>query len=146
MFDYWITGQDDPDNVTQSLRDQTTNQLNERYTQGINANHTLKFGAGMGTSENNNENLLNSNDINYWTGDAAPRQSIVSDELVNGYPELSGTNGIGTESLSYLFDGSSQTGKAAYMDVDGLLRVDDQGYYYYNSQDNFDSVQFGRQR
>lgn len=91
----------------------------------------------MGTSENNNENLLNSNDINYWTGDAAPRQSIVSDELVNGYPELSGVNGIGTESLSYLFDGSSQTGKAAYMDVDGLLRVDDQGYYYYNSQDNF---------
>ena len=136
VFDYWITGQDDPDNVTQSLRDQTTNQLNERYTQGINANHTLKFGAGMGTSENNNENLLNSNDINYWTGDAAPRQSIVSDELVNGYPELSGVNGIG-ESLSYLFDGSSQTGKAAYMDVDGLLRVDDQGYYYYNSQDNF---------
>lgn len=137
VFDYWITGQDDPDNVTQSLRDQTTNQLNERYTQGINANHTLKFGAGMGTSANNNENLLNSNDINYWTGDAAPRQSIVSDELVNGYPELSGVNGIGTESLSYLFDGSSQTGKAAYMDVDGLLRVDDQGYYYYNSQDNF---------
>lgn len=137
VFDYWITGQDDPDNVTQSLRDQTTNQLNERYTQGINANHTLKFGAGMGTSENNNENLLNSNDVNYWTGDAAPRQSIVSDELVNGYPELSGVNGIGTESLSYLFDGSSQTGKAAYMDVDGLLRVDDQGYYYYNSQDNF---------
>lgn len=137
VFDYWITGQDDPDNVTQSLRDQTTNQLNERYTQGINANHTLKFGAGMGTSENNNENLLNSNDINYWTGDAAPRQSIVSDELVNGYPELSGVSGIGTESLSYLFDGSSQTGKAAYMDVDGLLRVDDQGYYYYNSQDNF---------
>lgn len=137
VFDYWITGQDDPGNVTQSLRDQTTNQLNERYTQGINANHTLKFGAGMGTSENNNENLLNSNDINYWTGDAAPRQSIVSDELVNGYPELSGVNGIGTESLSYLFDGSSQTGKAAYMDVDGLLRVDDQGYYYYNSQDNF---------
>lgn len=137
VFDYWITGQDDPDNVTQSLRDQTTNQLNERYTQGINANHTLKFGAGMGTSENNNENLLNSNDINYWTGDAAPRQSIVSDELVNGYPELSGVNGIGTESLSYLFDGSSQTGKAAYMDIDGLLRVDDQGYYYYNSQDNF---------
>lgn len=137
VFDYWITGQDDPDNVTQSLRDQTTNQLNERYTQGINANHMLKFGAGMGTSENNNENLLNSNDINYWTGDAAPRQSIVSDELVNGYPELSGVNGIGTESLSYLFDGSSQTGKAAYMDVDGLLRVDDQGYYYYNSQDNF---------
>lgn len=137
VFDYWITGQDDPDNVTQSLRDQTTNQLNERYTQGINANHMLKFGAGMGTSENNNENLLSSNDINYWTGDAAPRQSIVSDELVNGYPELSGVNGIGTESLSYLFDGSSQTGKAAYMDVDGLLRVDDQGYYYYNSQDNF---------
>ena len=137
VFDYWITGQDDPDNVTQSLRDQTTNQLNELYTQGINANHALKFGAGMGTSENNNENLLNSNDINYWTGDAAPRQGIVSDELVNGYPELSGVNGIGTESLSYLFDGSSQTGKAAYMDVDGLLRVDDQGYYYYNSQDNF---------
>lgn len=137
VFDYWITGQDDPDNVTQSLRDQTTNQLNERYTQGINANHMLKFGAGMGTSENNDENLLNSNDINYWTGDAAPRQGIVSSTLSNGYPALSNANGIGTESLSYLFDGSTQTGKAAYMDVDGLLQVDDQGYYYYNSQDNF---------
>ena len=137
VFDYWITGQDDPDNVTQSLRDQTTNQLNERYTQGINANHMLKFGAGMGTSENNNETLLNSNDINYWTGDAAPRQGIVSSTLSNGYPALSNANGIGTESLSYLFDGSTQTGKAAYMDVDGLLQVDDQGYYYYNSQDNF---------
>ncbi len=137
VFDYWITGQDDPDNVTQSLRDQTTNQLNERYTQGINANHTLKFGAGMGTSANNDETLLTGNDINYWTGDAAPRQGIVSSTLSNGYPALSNANGIGTESLSYLFDGSTQTGKAAYMDVDGLLQVDDQGYYYYNSQDNF---------
>lgn len=137
VFDYWITGQDDPDNVTQSLRDQTTNQLNERYTQGINANHTLKFGAGMGTSTDNNESLINSWDINYWTGDSAPRQRIVSDTLTDGYPSLSGTGGIGTESLSYLFDSSTQTGKAAYMDVDGLLQVDDQGYYYYNSQNNF---------
>lgn len=136
VFDYWITSQDDPDNVTQALvNDQ--GQLNERYTQGINANHTLKFGAGMGTSANNDETLLTGNDINYWTGDAAPRQGIVSSTLSNGYPALSNANGIGTESLSYLFDGSTQTGKAAYMDVDGLLQVDDQGYYYYNSQDNF---------
>lgn len=136
VFDYWITSQDDPDNVTQALvNDQ--GELNERYKQGINANHTLKFGAGMGTSTDNNESLINSWDINYWTGDSAPRQGIVSDTLTDGYPSLSGTDGIGTESLSYLFDGSTQTGKAAYMDVDGLLQVDDQGYYYYNSQDNF---------
>ncbi|MFD0702845.1 Spy0128 family protein [Slackia equolifaciens] len=136
VFDYWITSQDDPDNVTQALvNDQ--GELNERYKQGINADHTLKFGAGMGTSTDNNEDLINRRDINYWTGDSAPRQGIVSDTLTDGYPTLSNAGGIGSESLAYLFDNSTQEGKAAYMDVDGLLQVDDQGYYYYNSQDNF---------
>ena len=136
VFDYWITSQDDPDNVTQALvNDQ--GELNERYKQGINADYTLKFGAGMGTSTDNNEDLINRRDINYWTGDSAPRQGIVSDTLTDGYPTLSNAGGIGSESLAYLFDNSTQEGKAAYMDVDGLLQVDDQGYYYYNSQDNF---------
>lgn len=136
VFDYWITSQDDPDNVTQSLVN-GQGELNSRYTQGINADHTLKFGAGMGTSTDNNEDLINRRDINYWTGDSAPRQGIVSDTLTDGYPTLSNAGGIGSESLAYLFDNSTQEGKAAYMDVDGLLQVDDQGYYYYNSQDNF---------
>ena len=135
VFDYWITGQDDPDNVTQSLLNDRQ-QLNELYTQGINANHVLKFGAGMGTEAD--ETVINTNAVNYWTNSSAPRQGIVSNQLgADGYPVLSGTGNIGTQSLGYLFDSSEVNGKAAYMDVDGLLQVDDQGYYYYNSQANF---------
>ena len=135
VFDYWITGQDDPDNVTQSLLNDR-GQLNTLYTQGINGNnHVLKFGAGMGTQSGGS---INSNSVNYWTNSSAPRQGIVSNQLgADGYPVLSGTGNIGTSSLGYLFDSSEAAGKAAYMDVDGLLQVDDQGYYYYNSQANF---------
>lgn len=126
LFDYWIQDRD------------TNDQSNgtDYQNRGINANHVLKFGAGMGTNEN--EDVVNSTAVNSWTGDSAPRQGIVSDLLsADGYPVLSGTGGIGTESLSYLFSDSEQQGKASYMDVDGLLQVDDDGYYYYNSQANF---------
>lgn len=126
LFDYWIQDRD------------TNDQSNgtDYQNRGINANHVLKFGAGMGTNEN--EDVVNSTAVNSWTGDSAPRQGIVSDLLsADGYPVLSGTGGIGTESLSYLFSDSEQQGKASYIDVDGLLQVDDDGYYYYNSQANF---------
>ena len=41
-------------------------------------------------------------------------------------------------SLAYLFDpGITHEGKASYEDVEGLLQINDEGYYYYNSQENF---------
>lgn len=129
LFDYWIQDRD--------ANDQSNGT--DYQNRGINANHVLKFGAGMGTNEN--EDVVNSTAVNSWTGDSAPRQGIVSDLLsADGYPVLSGTGGIGTESLSYLFSDSEQQGKASYIDVDGLLQVDDDGYYYYNSQANFAEI------
>ena len=125
LFDYWVTGQADHDNV-----DYTEDQGD----QGINAGHTLKFGKGMGESED--PYTADAANVNDWTKSAHPRTGIVANNLGSGdYPVLSDT--LGGQSLSYLFDASSFDGKDAYMDVDGLLQVDGEGYYYYNSQKNF---------
>lgn len=125
LFDYWLTNRNAADGNSTTI---TNND-------GINQNHVLKFGKGMGDGDTT---TINSSAINRWTQSTEPRQGIVSNRLgEDGYPYLSGTNGIGTESLGYLFDDSSHAGKAAFMDVSGLLQVDRQGYYYYNSQDNF---------
>ena len=117
LFDYWIDGQNEPDGSNPN------NYLNR----GINAGRTLKFGAGMGQSEGA---------VNQWTGTAEPYQGIVSNILgSNGYPTLNQT--LGGDSLAYLFNSRSFDGKRAYMGVSGLLQVDSEGYYYYDSQKNF---------
>ena len=44
----------------------------------------------------------------------------------------------GRESLAYLFDPKMESqGKASFSDVKGLLQVDKDGYYYYNSRQNY---------
>lgn len=75
---------------------------------------------------------------------------MVMNTLQNGYPSLAdttlsgwaNTGGSGSnvsnqavrqESLAYLFDSSNQSGKQGYPDVQGLLQVDSNGYYYYNA-------------
>ena len=63
----------------------------------------------------------------------------------DGYPVLnltiSGTaldGRDGGESLAYLFDPSIvHEGKAAYEDVQGMLRIDQSGYYSYSSRENY---------
>ncbi len=125
LFDYWISAQDDADN----------NNPADYKNQGINAGHILNFGTGMGQSQKPYE--ANKTNVNQWTQTAQPRTGIVQNELGDdGYPHLNENVG-GTESLSYLFDGTERDGKASYMDVGGLLQVDELGYYYYDSQKNF---------
>lgn len=125
LFDYWVTSQNGVD---------TGDWQPGQADQGINANHTLKFGKGMGESEA--PYTADAANVNDWTKSAQPRTGIVSNNLGTGdYPVLS--DALGGESLSYLFDGSSPEGKKAYLDVKGLLQVDGEGYYYYNSQKNF---------
>lgn len=97
----------------------------KNYNTGINKNHEFKFLSDAGN--------LKTNHMNKWTGSHGfPRTQIVEDRLENGYPKL-----VGGESLSYLFDASKQDGKTAYMNVGGLFQTDENGYTYFNSNDNY---------
>lgn len=128
LFDYWITDQFAADNT-----DEDANK-----DKGINANHALLFTAG----KTNRQDAWNQ-----WTGSKAPYSGIVDNELDNGYPKLklnmttasNVTSGRdGTESLAYLFDPKLEhQGKQSFSDVKGLLQVDSDGYYYYNSTRNY---------
>lgn len=126
LFDYWTNARDAEDIPNAAGYEKL----------GINAGHILKFGTGMGTDGTNF--VANKENVNSWTSTTAhPRTGIVKDKLGDdGYPQLNANVG-GTESLSYLFDGTDRDGKASYMDVGGLLQVDELGYYYYDSQKNF---------
>ena len=133
LFDYWVTSQTKND-TGDSAQDNT----------GINKDHHLRF--------TNRE----SGAINAYTHSAAPRPEIVQNQLKDGYPVLTAGKSTGVsnlnngqtteESLAYLFDQSEETetngvkggtlGKKTYWDVGGLLRIDDDGYYYYNADHN----------
>ena len=139
LFDYWITEQNSPDDSNGEGYDFIDN--------GINKGHALLFGNGLG-SYNEKKGSVLFGDWNCWTENTAPKTGIVSDSLSEGYPKLdlkesvseasllSGRNG--NESLAYLFDPDvSSDGKASYEDVKGLLQVDKDGYYYYNSRENY---------
>lgn len=126
LFDYWITGQTDADGTDPS-----------DINQGINEDHALLFSSDNGSRGDK---------WNRWTGQGGgPYSGIVSNELGDdGYPvlnnlesnEIEGANPA--ESLAYLFDPNvASAGKASYEDVQGLLRVDSEGYYYYDSTENY---------
>ena len=132
LFDYWLEDQNSPDSQRMKGGDS-----GKYKNMGINQNHALKFlnDATWGT-------------YNQWTGDEEPYIGIVSSILgEDGYPHLNEEKTGSGESLSYLFNGfdSRDTGekkvegKAAYMDVGGLLQRDQEGYYYYDCTKNFAS-------
>ena len=108
LFDYWVNPDD---------------HLSVSGNGGINANHQFKF-KDQGASE----------ELNRYTGGPSPRIGIVNRVLTDGYPKL--TDRWDGESLGYLFDSSTQTGKISHMGVTGLLRVKD-GYYEYDSSQNY---------
>lgn len=128
LFDYWIDNQTAFDN----------NNPTDFHNKGINSNHRLLFGRGM---QGNQYGSLNN-----WTGNISPRTGIVQNELgSDGYPVLNNhTDGNliferpSNESLAYLFDTNKRvSGKESFEDVKGLLQVDNDGYYYYDSTENY---------
>ena len=136
LFDYWITSQTGADNF-----DIRHDENNNHYNMGINQNHAIIFGRGISSANNTGT-------WNQWTGNSDPRKGIVSDKLGDdGYPSLNNLDmntaswlrgRYGKESLAYLFDPNKpETGKASYEDVKGLLQVDNEGYYYYDSTKNY---------
>lgn len=108
LFDYWVNPDD---------------HLSVSGNGGINANHQFQF-KDQGASE----------ELNQYTGGPSPRIGIVNRVLTDGYPKL--IDRWDGESLGYLFDSSTQTGKISHMGVTGLLRVKD-GYYEYDSSQNY---------
>lgn len=133
LFDYWIEGQTAADNGI--------NKQDDFLSKGINNDHALLFGKGMGGNENN------IGEWNRWTKDATPYPDIVKPRLGDdGYPQLNLTipsntaltTTDGNQSLAYLFDPEKPVGgKASYPNVKGLLQVDENGYYYYDSSKNY---------
>lgn len=137
LFDYWLDAKVSSDDSNP-----------EGYENlGINVGHALKFGKGMDTVQSKEatapdrnkteiENALAAGKINAWTNGARPMAGIVASTLGNdGYPVLNAN--LQSKSLSYLFNTSSFEGKEAYQDVGGLLQQHSDGYFYYNSQENF---------
>lgn len=132
LFDYWLEGRLASDN-----KDPDSSVI----TKGINNAHLLLF-----TKES--ETRKNKGAWNSWTGNKNPYSGIVQNQLQNGYPALnidsSQSNDQemqkrdGKESLAYLFDPKLEhEGKQSCSDVKGLLQVDSDGYYYYDSTQNY---------
>lgn len=125
LFDYWPTTWDDPATFPPT-----------NYDTGINKDHSLHFGAGMATTSGTPQ----PEDLNAYTSSSQPRQRLVENRLVDGYPQLtSAADPDKRESLAYLFNSTEPDGKAVYPDVGGLLQVDDDGYFYYDCGENFAS-------
>ena len=131
LFDYWLTEQTDSDGKNPD----------DFENRGINQDHALLFGSGMG-----NDGQPDYGDWNKWTKGSDPRKGIVASRLdKDGYPVLNlNTSGTaidgrnGKESLAYLFDPTfGHDGKFAYEDVQNLLQIDTGGYYSYDSQRNY---------
>ena len=160
-FDYWLQDQGTPDDANGQILPNG----------GINAGHVLLFGKGMSGPANSDSyaakdaeqggsggaDFRNSGHWNGWSGaGGGPVNGIVSRVLgADGYPVLaldaSGWAGASslaersrTESLGYLFNpDTSHEGKQSYTNVGGLLRVDNNGYYYYDSNTAFASLRDG---
>ena len=115
LFDY---GPEKLDNVN--------NTYNSTDNSGINSGHTLKF-YSYGTSGST---------INNFTDGAYANQGIVKPLLdSNGYPVVTTSN----ESLKYLFDENNIGGgaKTTYTNVNHLFQRDEDGFLYYDSDENY---------
>lgn len=130
VFDYWLLNQ---------ISTNAGGDFGEgnHMDSGINQGHALKFrkadADGIGT-------------INTWTGvNGGPLKELVANTLgTDGYPKLTEyavTNSDATsytqESLAYLFDPNKANDyKQTFRNVGGLLQIDPQGYYFYDSRVN----------
>lgn len=121
LFDYWLTEQKAADVKVDYPDD------------GINHGHALKF---------RYDGNKVTNVWNQWTKSEKVYQSIVANTLKDDYPVLSDTISPG-ESLAYLFDPTKDvlvddiSYKESHRNVSGLLQIDPDGYYCYDSGKNF---------
>lgn len=131
LFDYWVTtkdGADSPGYASGSY---------DKIGEGINKDRGLKFKVNNGGQSG----VLNTSDANIWTGTADPCPDIVKKILENGYPVLSGERNLTDftgQSLDYLFNpGLALDYKESHTNVKNLLKIDKDGYYYYDCRENY---------
>ncbi len=104
---------------------------------GINSGHKLKF---MNNASGNTPLA------NCYTDGSGVRKNIVATTLgSDGFPKLSGNTSVWgsnyTESLSYLFDESDiANAKKVYPNANYLFTLDSEGYYSYDSDQNFATI------
>ena len=117
----------------------------ENSTPRLNTPNQLQFSSGddgvkydaQWPWEQSWENFRN--DFNAWTkGSGSVRQDIVELNLTNGYPVIKGTN----SSLEGLFSPDKEVENiTSYTDVKNLFLNEGNGYYAYNSDENFAKLQ-----
>jgi fibro-slime domain-containing protein len=128
VFDYWIDYQGEDDSRW-DMTGQWPYQVSPA-DRGINENHRLKF---------HQYDSQVTGDLNMYSGGHIVNQGIVQNTLgADGYPVLSNDKGGNGESLAYLFNPTyQQNGKASYTGATHLFQQDEDGYYFYNSADNW---------
>ena len=97
------------------------------YELGINQKRSLKFLSDATSSS------LSS--MNRYTNGSSPRTEIV--QIIwgsDGYPQLTNRT---KECLNYLFNSSNVNGKTSYLNVNHLLTKDADGYFSFDSDENF---------
>lgn len=134
LFDYWVVKEDE-------------GQVDGTHgAEGINKDHALKF---------NSASVDTTGTLNKWTGAGKGVLQGIVEKLSgpDGYPMLSGEKQMAEipikESLAYLFD-PDYTGdtsyRRTYRNVGGLLQVDSNGYYYYDSKQNYAELDVNENR
>lgn len=130
LFDYWVKNSN---NGADGYRN--TNE-------GINHNKELRFGSRTNDDQNYPDLTGNGLTINGFNGKII--EGIVEENLGgDGYPIIAEEKrflNTSDHSLSYLFnpnDTSMENYRNTYENATGLFRIDDEGYYYYNANENY---------
>ncbi len=146
LFDYsgTATNNNGQTRDIDAIHGNATTYARLRSGTGVNNGRTLLFsGSGLGGSEPyNNFTGERPSGMEYYSGKRY--SGTVKNELVGGYPQLSDNitkYGSDDGNLDYLFKGGEQAGVTEYsangQGLQGLLRKDADGYYYYSSEDNY---------
>lgn len=135
LFDYWTN----PEGAAAS----DSSDPSDFPNQGINKGHNFAFYKNSNLYESH---LSSCGTMNRLASQAELRQGIVANRLgEDGYPVFSGdptVTGGAAESLAYLFNPNTPAeGKESYHNVKGLLRISDEGYYFFDSRETMAEFQ-----
>ena len=133
------------DNDWQSTSDLDTVTTVDSISDGINISlfdyDKTAANAVLGNFGFGNEDERGDGAWNAWSSGNGSTQGIMQNTLQNGYPAFSSGIGGGA-GASWLFtpENDFENKKTVYTGLNHLFWIDDEGYYYYNSENNFASI------